>query len=143
MVRPLAARVVRVAPEHDFADLVQNAVRLSKFHPDASTHLSGRLLLSNSRRSTAAWCTTGSSDSGMDRRRVIKFHSMHWMSTSTLWSLGSIRGQSRATGSRGSATRLVVHRLRNYIGGNLNDILVAQQYNIGWEYMDQPGLIDS
>ena len=56
---------------------------------DASPHLSGRFFLSNSRRSTAALCTSGSSDSGMDRLQVIIFHSMHCMSTSTIWSLGS------------------------------------------------------
>ena len=49
----------------------------------------GRFFLSISRslRSTAAWCTSWSSDSGIDHWLVIIFHSMHWMRTSTIWLL--------------------------------------------------------
>ncbi len=62
---------------------------LSKFHFSFSPVLSGRFFFRRSRRLIASCCNSGSSDSRMPDWQDTMFHSMHWMSTSTISLLGS------------------------------------------------------
>ena len=62
---------------------------LSEFPHSKISVLSGRFFWRMSRRSIAFCCNSGISGSGMPDWRDAIFQSMHWMSTSTISSLGS------------------------------------------------------